>query len=239
MPMTVFSYHLAELPLLSALHTILFPVSPRNTPGLIHAEPMSVMELGSPVFSRSRFFSRKIALFAQWENESALADFMNNHPVGRKLSNGWQVRLGFLRQWGSFSGYQIPAAGEPSVSSDEPVVAVTIARMKYAQIPRFLRWGRPVEKLVRDHPGTTISLASIRYPNTISTFSIWNSQQEMIDMVSGHNNRPQPTRHIDAMKERNRKDFHFEFTTLRFRPIAEYGEWEGKRNLIPSNPLNK
>jgi len=116
---------------------------------------------------------------------------------------------------------------------DSPVVAVTIARMKMFQVPRFLQWGRPVEKLVRDHPGTTLSLASIRYPRTISTFSIWKSMKEMTDMVRGHSSVPEPKRHIDAMKERDRKDFHFEFTTLRFKPISEFGEWNGSLNIVP------
>jgi hypothetical protein len=35
------------------------------------------------------------------------------------------------------------------------------------------------------------------------------------------------------MKERKRKDFHFEFTTLRFKPLSEFGEWNGRNNLIP------
>lgn len=116
------------------------------------------------------------------------------------------------------------------------IVAITIARMKYKEIFRFLRWGRPVEKLVRDHPGTTFSLASIRYPNVISTFSIWKTQKEMTDMVKGHSKVPQPERHFDAMKERDRKDFHFEFTTLRFKPISEVGTWKGKANYIPKFP---
>jgi hypothetical protein len=55
----------------------------------------------------------------------------------------------------------------------------------------------------------------------------------MVDMVHGHSAVPQPERHAAAMAERQRKDFHFEFTTLRFRPLAEYGEWEGRTNIIP------
>jgi hypothetical protein len=105
--------------------------------------------------------------------------------------------------------------------------------MKYTQIPRFLRWGRPVEKQVRDNRETTLSLASIRYPNVISTFSIWKTQIAMTDMVHGHSKMPEPKRHINAMNERNRKDFHFEFTTLRFIPLSEYGEWKNKSNYIP------
>lgn len=55
----------------------------------------------------------------------------------------------------------------------------------------------------------------------------------MTDMVHGHSKMPQPKRHIHAMMERNRKDFHFEFTTLRFKPLAEYGEWKHKSEYIP------
>ena len=53
-------------------------------------------------------------------------------------------------------------------------------------------------------------------------------------MVRGHSKTPQPKRHINAMKERDRKDFHFEFTTLRFRPLAEYGEWNDQKKYIPN-----
>ena len=43
-----------------------------------------------------------------------------------------------------------------------------------------------------------------------------------------------PKRHSNAMKERKRKDFHFEFTTLRFIPISEHGIWNGKSNYLPN-----
>ena len=154
--------------------------------------------------------------------------------MGATLARGWHTRLVFLRQWGSLSDLKIDAAAGDTHDTGDPVVAVTIARMQLPEVPRFIRWGRPVEKLVRDHPGTTLSLASIRLPRTVSTFSIWKSAKEMTDMVHGHSAVPQPKRHHDAMKERARKDFHFEFTTLRFKPIAEHGEWNGRKNYIPS-----
>jgi hypothetical protein len=106
--------------------------------------------------------------------------------------------------------------------------------MKPLEVPRFLNWGRPVEKLVRDHPGTTLSLASFRFPNTISTFSIWKSEKEMTNMVHGHSDIPKPKRHINAMKERERRNFHYEFTTLRFQPISEFGIWKGQHHFVPN-----
>jgi hypothetical protein len=48
-----------------------------------------------------------------------------------------------------------------------------------------------------------------------------------------------PKRHSNAMKERERKDFHFEFTTLRFKPIAEFGNWKGQSNFISTSEVLK
>jgi hypothetical protein len=55
----------------------------------------------------------------------------------------------------------------------------------------------------------------------------------MTDMVHGHSKMPKPKRHINAMKERDRKDFHFEFTTLRFKPLSEHGSWKNNNKFIP------
>ena len=229
--MSIFSYHIVELPFFSALRAMMFTLKRRKEIGLIHAETMTIMKLGSSIFSVSRFFNTRIVFFAQWEDEASIDRFMQFDGFGQHLAKGWHVRLAFLRQWGKISGYEIPKEQIEVVNG--PVVAVTLARMKYTEIPRFIMWGRPVEKLVRDHTGTTLSLASIRHPNTVSTFSIWKSQKEMTDMVHGHSKMPQPKRHIDAMKERDRKDFHFEFTTLRFKPISEHGTWNMQANFVP------
>ncbi len=231
--MSVFSYHLVKTSFTSALNAILFPPRTMQAPGLIHAECMTVMTLGSPIFSPSRMMVKQLAVFGQWEEESAIDEYLKNDRVGKILAKGWHSRLSFLRQWGSVSGFKIPSVNRQVDPPGSPVVAVTLARMKMLEVPRFIYWGRPVEKLVRDHPGTTLALASIRLPRTVSTFSVWRSEREMTDMVRGNSSVPHPKRHADAMKERDRKDFHFEFTTLRFKPISESGEWNGQTNIIP------
>lgn len=230
--MSIFSYHLVQTTYFTALRALLFPLKSKDVAGLIHAECMTSMTLGSPIFSTSRMKIKQLAVFAQWESEDALILFIQNHELGKTLAKGWHVRLLFLRQWGTISGFEINEEQIEIDSVNEPVVAVTIARMKLFEVPRFIYWGRPVEKLVRDHLGTLLSSASIRLPRTVSTFSVWKSLNEMTDMVRGHSAVPMPKRHLDAMKERDRKDFHFEFTTLRFKPISEYGAWDGRRNII-------
>lgn len=235
--MNVFSYHLIKLPVFLAIKGIFSNPIAKNTKGLLHVEYMTAMTLGSPILSPSRFLIRQVAIFAQWENENALDEYLEKDKFGRILAQGWHVRMTFVRQWGKYSALKLPELKDTIENDASPVVAVTIARMKPFQVPRFIHWGRPVEKLVRDHPGTTLSLASFKFPTTVSTFSIWKTEREMIEMVHGHSAIPQPKRHSNAMKERERKDFHFEFTTLRFKPIAEFGMWKGQKNFIPG--LNK
>jgi len=229
--MSVFTYHLVKTDVFTAIKAYFFPPKPTN--GLIHLECMTAMTLGSGIFSPSRMLFRQVTVFAQWENESSIDNFLKDNSLGKKLNKGWHTRLSYLRQWGEISEYIIPKETHKLEDKEAPIVAVTLARMKLTQVPRFIRWGRPVEKLVRDNPGITLALASIRLPRTVSTFSVWKSLKEMESMVHGHSSVPQPKRHSKAMVERERKDFHFEFTTLRFKPFAEFGEWDGRTNIIP------
>ena len=232
--MSVFTFHLAKTTVPSAFKALCTPPRPRNVPGLIHAEFMLSMTLGSQIFSSSRILVRQLVVFGQWENESAIDNFLIHNNVGKTLAKGWHVRLEYLRQWGHIDEFEIPTTCKTIDNPDAPVVAVTLARMKLLQVARFIRWGRPVEKLVRDHPAVSLALAATRLPRTVSTFSVWKSQREMVNMVHGNSNVPQPKRHAEAMRERERKDFHTQFTTLRFKPLSEYGEWEGRSNIIPS-----
>lgn len=232
--MSIFSYHLVEVHFLVALKGMVSNPISTATKGLIHSKFMSVMTLGSPVFSTSRLLVGQVAVFAQWQDERSLDDFLEDDGFGKVLKNGWHVRLSFLRSWGEFTDFAIPDRS-CDLEDSSPVVAVTVAKMRLLEVPRFINWGRPEEKLVRDHPGAILSIASIRFPNTVSTFSIWKTEKEMSDMVQGHSAVPNPKRHYSAMREMERKDFHFEFATLRFRPIAEFGIWKGRGNFTSNS----
>jgi hypothetical protein len=184
---------------------------------------------------------RHLTMFAAWESDGAIDEFLCRTRLGRALATGWHVRMTFQRRWGYISEFDALTRDGSEQEPGRPVVAVTLARMKLPQVPRFIHWGRPVEELVRDHPRTTLAMAAMRPPRTVATFSVWTSQREMLDMVRGHSAVPKPERHAAAMAERQRKDFHFEFATYRFKPIAEYGIWEGRSNILPSHdtPLQR
>lgn len=229
--MSVHSFHLAEVPRHVGARALLGPAP--GVAGLDHAECLSLMRLGAPTVSPDRLQLSRLAVFAQWRDEDALDAFLDRDPLGRRLAGGWHVRLEFLRRWSTLEALPGLPVRASAWDQDEPVVAVTLARMRLPEVPRFLRHGKPVERLVRDHPGTTLALAAARPPRTISTFSVWRSVQEMEDMVHGHSRVAEPARHASAMAERERRDFHREFATYRFRPLAEHGEWQGRRGIVP------
>ena len=229
------SFHLAEVHSGATARAMARrPGHRRPVRGLRLAEPMGSMRLGAPVVSPDRMQLRRIAMFCAWDDEAALDAFLQDDPLGRRLAGGWHVRLEFLRRWGHVTELaDLPEAAGRS-DPEEPAVAFTLARMKIPEVPRFLHWGRPVERFVRDHPGVTLALAAARPPRTVATFTIWRTTRQMTDMVFGRSTVDEPRRHADAMVERERRDFHHEFTTLRFRPVGEHGTWEGRSGIVPS-----
>lgn len=230
--MKIFTFGLARVPVGRTVSTLLRPPTGNTVPGLVHAECMTPMALGSPIWSPQRMQLHQMTLFAAWESEEAIDRFLADTPLGRIMGAGWHLRMLFLRRWGSVKEFaELPLdTGESDPSA--PVAAFTLARMKLPEIPRFIHWGKPVESLVRDHPEATFSLAAIRHPRSVATFSVWTSQRAMQNMVFGRGDVEGSRRHIVAMGERDRRDFHFEFTTLRFKPLSEHGSWEGRSGFV-------
>lgn len=231
--MRICSFHLVETSPATTVRAFLHPPTKSYIAGLRHAECLAAMTLGAPILSPARLQLRNLALFAYWDSEDALAAFMVNTKLGSKLSEGWHVRLDLIRRWGRFSELDDLTTIGDATDPAQPVVAVTLARLKLPEVFRFVHWGKPVEELVRDHKGTTLAMAAIRPPRTFSTFTVWRTQKEMTDMVHGMGSCPGADHHARAMTERERKDFHHKFTTLRFRAISEHGQWLGRSNYLP------
>lgn len=228
----IFTFGLARTSLSETVAALIHPPTGDAVPGLVHAECMTKMQLGAPILSPSRMQLRNLAMFAAWESEEAIEDFLTNSRLGAAIASGWHIRMSFLRRWGSVRALADLPEDTGLCDPAAPVAAYTLARLKIPELLRFIRWGRPVEELVRDHPEATMALAAIRYPRSIATFSIWTSQQAMTDMVQGHSAVHRAERHVDAMKERDRRNFHREFTTLRFNPLSEHGEWNGISGFV-------
>lgn len=224
----IFSFHLMELPL-TKVPFFLFGSTDKIS-GLKHSERFLTMNLGAPIASASRYNLKNAAFFAWWKEEHFLNEFLES-PSGVHFSSGWHVRMKLYRRWGQMSELNDAVVAPELAKQDQAMVAVTLARLNILQTSRFIKWGKPVESQVRDHQGQIMALAAIRPINTFSTFSIWKNEFEMINMVHGRNHGDGES-HKSAMQERARKDFHHEFTTMRFTPFKEVGTWNGKSNYL-------
>lgn len=224
----IFSFHLVQVPLTN-IPSCLFG-SMNEVSGLNHAEKFLTMNLGSPVFSASRYNFQNLALFGWWKDEQSLDDFLDRQS-NEPFSQGWHVRMSLYRIWGQIAELKEATVFPELRNEHQSMVAVTLARLNVLQARRFVKWGKPVESQVRDHRGQVLALAALRPLNTFSTFSIWRNEKEMINMVQGRN-LGDGANHKSAMQERNRRDFHHEFMTMRFAPFKEIGSWNGKSNYL-------
>jgi len=227
--MDIFSYHLIKAPFHRILPRLATTRALRGVEGLRHSETLMTMKMGRSVMSPLRYGDRTLSFFAWWEQESALQAFLENPPYRVFHNPGWHVRMKFYRKWGRFAALDDAPLHTEYAKPTGPVVAVTLARLKLRHTLRFARWGKPVERQIRDNPSKTCARVAYRPIKTFSTFSIWESEQAMIAMVRGKN-ESDGSEHREAMVERGRNPFHFEFITLRFAPLSHHGDWESVRD---------
>ncbi|MEM9133364.1 MAG: hypothetical protein AAF962_01700 [Actinomycetota bacterium] len=106
-----------------------------------------------------------------------------------RLADGRHVRLRLRHRWGAMAAVSpLPDRGEDPAPAgagpgDGPTVAVTLARLRLGESLRFMRWGTPVERQVRRHPGLVFGLAAVRPHHTLATFTMWRSDDDMWDLV--------------------------------------------------------
>ena len=232
----IFSFHLVHLSFFSILAYFFRPLHKRNIPGIRHSESFFVMNLGEGVFSFKRFNLGSCGFFIWWDEDAHIDQLTEQPRYSFFRDDGWQIRIKKYRRWGGVREIN-DAHIDPSLRDPEnPVVAVTLARLKLWHLLRFTKWGKPVERQVRDHRGNTLALAAFRPFNHFCTFSIWNTEAEMTGMVFGKRSAEDGDEHKRAMKERNRKAFHFEFATMRFVPTKQLGAWNGKSDHV--NPAS-
>jgi hypothetical protein len=221
----LFSYHLIEAPVLSVAARLLGSAALRRVPGLRHAERLLPMRMGHAVVLPGRYHLTALALFAFWDSEAHLDRFLAAPPYRVSERAHWHVRLRFYRRWGRYSGLDEATPYAGLADPEGPAVGVTVARLRLTETFRLARWGKPVEAQVRDHPGVTRATVAFRPFRTFSTFSMWRREADMLGMVQGRDPARDGTGHRAAMQERARRDFHHEFTTMRFVPLAEHGQW--------------
>ncbi|MCZ8342763.1 MAG: hypothetical protein O9301_07010 [Leptospira sp.] len=201
---------------------ILFPVRFRKITGLLHGEIFLPMVLGEPIYSFRRYSFNHLVFLGHWEDSKAFETFKIRSPKSQ-FQYGWSLTLSLYRRWGKIKEIESATLYPRLSPNTNETVAVTLARLKLSELFRFAKWGKPVEKQVRDHKKQKLAFAAFRPFGNFFTFSIWESEEAMVGMVHGTQPNLDGLKHKEAMSERNRKDFHFEFTTLRCEILEKSG----------------
>jgi hypothetical protein len=179
---------------------------------------------------------RRWALFAVWEEQAALEEFLSASPVAarweRLAAERWHVRLAPLRCHGTWAGRDpLPGLRARDPEPGEPVAALTRASIRARRLPAFYRSiSAPSVDLVRQ-PGLLASVGVGERPLARqATFSLWRSLEDMRRYAY---ERPE---HSAVIRRRRDERWYAEELFARFRPYASGGSWDGRDPLDPGGP---
>jgi len=221
----IVSVHLADVGALRAQRLLFAGPSPATVPGMTSAEPALTAPLGERLPHPNL---GRIGLIAAWERDEAIDGFLDSHPYGRRLASGWHTRLQPLRCFGSWAAMPGLPTRELPVEDDEPVVALTLGRLRFLRARPFLRSGAPAERDAVADPAMVASTGFARpaLPRLVSTFSIWRSAAAMREYAFDGAGS-----HQAAVRADRARPFHHESAFVRFRPLASHGQWDGRDPL--------
>jgi hypothetical protein len=173
----------------------------------------------------------RVAFLGFWEDHAALDAFMATHPFAERLRSGWWARLEPSRAFGAWPGLESEVPRARTVTSDGPVVVLTLGRLRLPQAPRFLRSSRPAENAAFDAPGFLWGSALAR-PPFVSTLTLWGSAGAAAAYAYGADGGGHP----QAITADRREPFHHRSAFIRFRPVEAGGSLSG-RNPLPEGAL--
>ncbi len=219
----IVSVHIADVGLLRAPR-LLLKRGGASSPGSLYAEPVTTAPLSTRVLPRPML--GRLGLIAAWQDDAALDRFLREDPWAEQLAGGWHVRLEPLRVFGSWAQMPGLPSRELPVDDDEPVVVLTLGRLRLNRAWPFLRSAAAAEAAAVDDEAMIASTGLARPPHLVSTFSIWRSAAEMRRYAFGKSGA-----HQAAVKADRERPFHHESAFIRFRPYASHGSWDGRDPL--------
>jgi hypothetical protein len=223
----IVSVHLADVTRRRALSALRRSLDPASTSGLQYADVAIAAPLSAGLVPRPTL--TRLGLIAAWEDESALDEFMAGHPLAEQMASGWHARLEPLRASGSWAELPAFPPSERPVDDDEPVVVLTLGRLRPSRGLAFLRSSAAAEAQALADPALLAATALARPPGLVATLSLWRTAAAMRDYAYGRSGHG----HTSAVDVQRRRPFHTESIFMRFRPLASDGQWDG------CNPLAK
>jgi hypothetical protein len=217
----IVSVHIADVGSLRIQRMLLRPLDAARVPGMTYAETVFAADLGRrlPLPHPGR-----LGLIAAWEDDAALDRFLAEHPFAKRLACGWHTRLEPLHRFGSWAGLNELQMSDAPADDDEPVVALTLGRLRPSRTVAFLKAAKPTERDAVANPAVAAVTGFGRFtpPRLVSTFTVWRSLAAMREYAFGRDGSHQAAVRVDRADP-----FHSESAFIRFRPYASRGLWDG------------
>ncbi len=171
---------------------------------------------------------RRTALFAVWEDESALEQFLTGHRIARRWTRAeevWHVRLRTIGGHGRWRDVD-PLAGLGEGSADGRIAILTRADVRRGAWREFGRAGREVDAELRTAAGLIDVVGIGEAPvGRLATFSLWESLDAARQFAYA---MPRHRRVIDQTRN---GDWYGEELFARFEPYGSQGTWDGRDPL--------
>ena len=204
---------------------------PVSRPGLAAADlALAVPLCGSPITPRA---GGRLGLIAFWSDDHGAERFREDHPLGRALKDGWHAVLEPLRITGSWPGLAPEVPHASPAASDDPVVGLTLTRVRPSRAVSFLRMSAPAQREALASPGLIWGTNLVDPGRRVAgTCSLWRSQDALTTYVHGSRR----SSHRTAVAEDRRRPIFEQAAFLRLRVVRASGHLDGSVPLSWGTP---
>ena len=184
---------------------------------------------------------------AFWDDNEALDDFCEWHPLADQLNSGWMLRMQPLRTSGAWPGLSVDVPPEQASAWEGPTAVLTIGNVKPRRFGGLQRHTTRIERQLLDSPGFVWGTGMAGLTRLLATLSIFDSAATMATFA--HNgphgegvraSTPNP-RPAGRDPFRDGTNYFTEAAFIRCRPFGVRGHLSGTNAQpvieVPEEPL--